>query len=41
MKQCVKCLVKETVDSIAFDAQGVCSVCRQIEFKKASIDWAQ
>ena len=41
MKQCTKCLVKETVDSITFDDHGVCSVCRQIEFKKESIDWAQ
>ena len=41
MKKCVKCLVPETVDTIAFDAAGVCSVCRQVEYKKEQIDWAQ
>lgn len=34
MKRCTKCLSKETVDTITFDESGVCSVCRQIEFKK-------
>jgi N-acetyl sugar amidotransferase len=41
MKKCTKCLVPETVDTIAFDEAGVCSVCRQIEFKKEKIDWTQ
>jgi len=27
------------VDTITFDGAGVCSVCRQIEFKKDKIDW--
>jgi N-acetyl sugar amidotransferase len=40
MKRCTKCLTKETVDTITFDEFGVCSVCRQIEFKKEKIDWA-
>jgi N-acetyl sugar amidotransferase len=39
MKRCTKCLTKETVDTITFDDFGVCSVCRQIEFKKEKIDW--
>lgn len=38
MKICSKCVVPETVDTISFDHQGVCSVCRQIEFKD-TIDW--
>ena len=40
MKRCTRCLTKETVDTIAFDEFGVCSVCRQVEFKKEKIDWA-
>jgi N-acetyl sugar amidotransferase len=28
------------VDTITFDEEGVCSVCRQVEFKKEKIDWA-
>ncbi|MCW5632651.1 MAG: N-acetyl sugar amidotransferase [Rubrivivax sp.] len=41
MKRCTKCLTKETVDTITFDEFGVCSVCRQVEFKKEKIDWAE
>lgn len=40
IKRCTKCLTKETVDTITFDEFGVCSVCRQVEFKKEKIDWA-
>lgn len=39
MKRCTKCLTKETVDTITFDEFGVCSVCRQVEFKKEKVDW--
>jgi N-acetyl sugar amidotransferase len=39
MKKCTRCLTPETVDTITFDEQGVCSVCRQIEVKKDVIDW--
>ena len=39
MRKCTRCLVPETVDTITFDEQGVCSVCRQIETKKDVIDW--
>lgn len=41
MRKCVRCLTPETVDTITFDEAGVCSVCRQIEFKKDKIDWEQ
>jgi N-acetyl sugar amidotransferase len=41
MKRCKKCLTVETVDTIEFDEAGVCSVCRQIQYKKESIDWDQ
>jgi N-acetyl sugar amidotransferase len=39
MRKCTKCLVPETVDTISFDEAGVCSVCRQLEFKQDKIDW--
>lgn len=39
MKYCKNCLTPETHDSIAFDDQGVCNVCRQIEYKKSKVDW--
>jgi hypothetical protein len=33
LKRCTKCLTPETHESITFDEQGVCSVCRQVELK--------
>jgi N-acetyl sugar amidotransferase len=41
MKRCTKCLLPETHESISFDEQGVCSICRQVEFKTGQIDWEQ
>lgn len=41
LKRCTKCLTPETHESITFDDQGVCSVCRQVEYKDGKIDWAQ
>ena len=39
MKRCVRCGLPETHETIAFDAEGVCNICRQHEFKGARIDW--
>ena len=39
LKRCTKCLTPETHESVTFDSEGVCSVCRQIEFKDGKIDW--
>jgi N-acetyl sugar amidotransferase len=41
MKRCTKCNLPETHETIIFDAQGVCNICRQQVFKKNSIDWGQ
>jgi N-acetyl sugar amidotransferase len=41
MKRCTKCLLPETHESITFDESGVCSICRQVEFKNEKIDWEQ
>ncbi|RVU36767.1 N-acetyl sugar amidotransferase [Hwanghaeella grinnelliae] len=39
MRYCTKCLMPETAESLQFDEEGVCSVCRQVEFKHTKIDW--
>jgi N-acetyl sugar amidotransferase len=39
MKRCVRCGLPETHETIAFDGEGVCNICRQHEFKGARIDW--
>ncbi|MDW5443924.1 N-acetyl sugar amidotransferase [Polaromonas sp. SM01] len=41
MKRCTKCNLPETHETIIFDAQGVCNICNQQDFKKGSIDWGQ
>ena len=38
--KCTKCGLPETYETIEFDAQGVCNICRQFEFRQESIDWA-
>ncbi|MDO9486779.1 MAG: N-acetyl sugar amidotransferase [Sphingomonadaceae bacterium] len=40
MKRCSPCGLPETHETIAFDAQGTCNICRQVEFKQGKIDWA-
>jgi N-acetyl sugar amidotransferase len=39
LRYCSKCLIPETHETIVFDEEGVCNVCRQIEFKHTKIDW--
>lgn len=39
MKICKKCILPETHDTVMFDNEGVCSVCRQIEYRDEKIDW--
>ena len=39
MKSCSKCVMPESAESLGFDNSGVCTVCRQIEFKQTAIDW--
>lgn len=41
LRRCKKCLLPETHESIIFDEEGVCNICRQNEFKNEKIDWAQ
>jgi N-acetyl sugar amidotransferase len=39
LRRCKKCLLPETHESIMFDEEGICNICRQNEFKKDKIDW--
>ena len=41
LKRCSRCLLPETYETIEFDAEGVCNLCRGAEFKKADIDWGE
>jgi N-acetyl sugar amidotransferase len=39
LRRCVRCLLPETHETIVFDDEGVCNVCRQIEVKQRLVDW--
>jgi hypothetical protein len=39
LNHCTRCVMPETAESLSFDAEGVCSVCHQIEYKHEAIDW--
>ena len=40
LRRCARCTLPETHETIVFDAEGVCNVCRQQEYKQSKIDWA-
>lgn len=39
LRKCARCVMPETHETIIFDAEGICNICRQIEYKKEEIDW--
>lgn len=39
MRYCKKCILPETHETVEFDADGVCNICRQAEVKHHDIDW--
>lgn len=39
LRRCSKCVMPETQEIITFDAEGVCSTCRNVEIKQKKIDW--
>ena len=39
MRYCTKCILPESHESISFDANGVCNLCRQAAVKHTQIDW--
>lgn len=40
LRCCVKCGLPETYETIEFDAEGVCNICRGREHREEAIDWA-
>lgn len=40
MKRCFHCGLPETHETISFDNEGVCNICRQQEYKRDQIDWS-
>jgi N-acetyl sugar amidotransferase len=41
LRRCTRCLIPETHETLLFDEQGVCNICRGQEVKKQAIDWTQ
>ncbi|MDP2586434.1 MAG: N-acetyl sugar amidotransferase, partial [Candidatus Komeilibacteria bacterium] len=39
LKRCSRCVMPETWESINYDAEGICNICRNSEIKK-TIDWS-
>ena len=39
LKRCTRCVIPETHETIVLDAEGVCNICRQHEYKQTAIDW--
>lgn len=41
LKKCTKCLLPETYETIEFDIDGVCNICRQTEYKNNNLNWEE
>jgi len=41
MKYCTKCVLPDTHETIAFDENGVCNICRQAEIKHEAVNWEE
>ena len=39
MKNCTRCGLPETYETIEFDVENVCNICDQQEYKQNNIDW--
>lgn len=39
LRRCRRCVLPETHETIVFDEEGVCNICRQHEYKQTTIDW--
>ena len=39
LRRCSRCVIPETHETIHFDANGVCNICLQQDFKNEKIDW--
>lgn len=40
LKRCSRCVIPETHETIVYDEQGVCNICRQHDYKQEKIDWS-
>lgn len=41
LRRCSRCVLPETHETIYFDEEGVCNICRQQEFKQEMINWSE
>lgn len=41
LKRCSKCVLPETQETITFDDEGGCNICKNNEFKVDNIDWTK
>lgn len=41
LRRCARCTLPETHETILFDDEGVCNICRQHEYKKSKINWKE
>src|SRR5687768_15809926 len=39
LRRCTRCDMPETYETIEYDAEGVCNICRGAEHKQQGIDW--
>ena len=41
LRRCARCTLPETHETILFDEEGVCNICRNVEYKKSEINWIE
>lgn len=41
MKVCKRCGLPETYETIEYDEEGICNICRSTEHKRGKIDWVE
>lgn len=41
LKRCLKCALPETYETIEFDSDNICNICRSTEYKLKNINWAE
>ena len=39
LRRCTKCTLPETHETIIFDENGLCNICKSANFKKIKVDW--
>ena len=41
IRRCLRCGLPETYETIEFDSNGICNICRSAEHKASQINWSQ